>query len=204
VFGPNYAALIKNARNYDKTGKFPVYMIVQDQFYYENNKSRRWHTLLMDPMDHKVSFPKDYEWMEAKIDSVQKELRDAVAQSRLLQAQAREYGEEWLKNRIKVHVSVTQPADESFWSDGVLPILGLHDNYVRDHRKISFYDVTEEDPYKGGAIFTGMGIGEHYTGATWEDRGVLAKGPSLVALKKACRALLLRNGFKEDEIPHPL
>ena len=76
-----YAALIRNVRDYDETGKLPIFMIVQDQFYYENN-------------------------------------------------------------------------------------------YIRDHRKISFYDVTEEDPYKGGAIFTGMGIGEHYTGATWEDRGV--------------------------------
>ncbi|UCH85139.1 MAG: hypothetical protein JSW50_05470, partial [Candidatus Latescibacterota bacterium] len=192
-----FAALIKNVRDYDRTGRLPVYMIVQDQYYYENNKSRRWHKLLMDPMHHKIELPNDYEWMETTIDSVQNELRDAVAQSQLLQAQAREYGEEWLKNRIKVHVSITHPADASFWSRDVAPLIGVHDNYVRDHRKISFYDVTEEDPYKGGAIFTGMGIGEHYMGATWEDRGVLAKGPSLIKLKDACRALLLHNGVKE-------
>lgn len=199
-----YRAMIHRVREYDETGKLPVYMIIQDQYYYENNKSRRWHELLMDPMFHKIRLPRDYEWMEVMIDSVQAELRDAVASSHLLQAEAREYGEDWLKNRIKVHVSITHPADASFGSRYVLPIVGVHDNYIRDHRKISFYDITEDDPYKGAAIYTGMGIGEHYMGATWEDRGILARGPAVLGLKESCRELLLRNGFTEDEIPHVL
>ncbi len=199
-----FKAMTDRIRAYDDTGKFPVYLIVQDQFYYENNKSRRWHKLLMDPMGHKINLPKDFKWMEAAIDSAQTELRDAVANSQLLQAEAREYGDDWLENRIKVHVSITQPADMSFWSHTVLPVLGLHDNYVRDHRKISFYDVTEDDPFKGGAIYTGMGIGEHYMGASWEDRAILAKGPALLDLKGACVQLLQQNGFEDDEIPHVL
>lgn len=204
VIDSYYAAMTQRVRDYDDTGKFPVYMIVQDQFYYENNKARRWHELLMNPMEHKMDFPKAYKWMETMLDSAQAELRDAVANSQLLQAEAREYGDEWLKDRIKVHVSITQPADASYWSLYVLPVLGLHDCYIRDHRKISFYDITEEDPYKGGAIYTGMGIGEHYIGATWEDRGIMAKGPALLDLRESCVQLMLRNGFEEDEIPHVL
>jgi hypothetical protein len=199
-----FAAMTQRVRNYDDTGKFPVYMIVQDQFYYDNNKARRWHEILMNPMEAKLNVPKDYKWMETKLDSAQAELRDAVANSQLLQAEAREYGEEWLKNRIKVHVSITHPADASYWSQYVLPVLGLHDCYIRDHRKISFYDLTEEDPYKGGAIYTGMGIGEHYIGPSWEDRGILAKGPALIDLRESCVQLMMRNGFEEDEIPHVL
>mgnify|MGYP003471833463 CR=1 FL=1 len=45
--------------------------------------------------------------------------------------------------------------------------------FARDHRKIVFYDVSEDDPYRGMAMFTGMGIGEHYTGAHWEDRALM-------------------------------
>ena len=41
-----FGAMTDRVRAYDKTGKLPVYMIVQDQFYYENNKSRKnpWHS----------------------------------------------------------------------------------------------------------------------------------------------------------------
>ena len=50
---------------------------------------------------------------------------------------------------MKVHVNVTNPPDPSFWTEETFPFfMGLPDVIMRDHRKISFYDVTEEDPYK--------------------------------------------------------
>ena len=47
----------------------------------------------------------------------------------------------WLKNRIKVQVNITNPADPSFFSYHVMGILPIPDNIMRDHRKIAFYDV---------------------------------------------------------------
>jgi hypothetical protein len=75
---------------------------------------------------------------------------------------------------------------------------------MRDHRKIAFYDLTDQDPYKGMAIYSGMGIGEHYTGATWEDRAVLAQGPALLTLRDAARTVLLEQGLAPEKIPLPL
>jgi hypothetical protein len=82
--------------------------------------------------------------------------------------------------------------------------MGLTDGIMRDHRKIAFYDVTEEDPYKGMAIYTGMGVGEHYIGASWEDRAMMVQGPVLLSLKNSARQLLLNQGYDEDEIPWEL
>jgi hypothetical protein len=82
--------------------------------------------------------------------------------------------------------------------------LGTPDLIARDHRKISFYDISEEDPYRGVMMIGGMGIGEHYVGATWDDRGMLVIGPAALDLKYAARQLLLNQGFEESEIPYPL
>ena len=160
--------------------------------------------LLQNPLDHKLDLPRKFEYMEKDIAKVQEELREAVSNSRLLQTEAREYGRKWLENMIKVHVNITNPSDPSFWTDQILPLIGLPDNTMRDHRKISFYDITEDDPYKGMAIYTGMGVGEHYVGATWEDRAIMAQGPAVLSLKYSARQLLLNQGFEEDEIPYPL
>jgi len=35
---------------------------------------------------------------------------------------------------------------------------------MRDHRKIAFRDISEQNPFAGGAILTGMGVGQHYLG----------------------------------------
>jgi hypothetical protein len=75
---------------------------------------------------------------------------------------------------------------------------------MRDHRKVVFYDVSEEDPYRGMAMFTGMGIGEQYTGAQWEDRALMLQGPGALATKNAARFLFQTQGFKDSEIPYPL
>jgi len=198
--------LTRRVRDYDTTGKLPTYMIFLDQNFYEPNRGRIWMTLLEDPLHAKVSLPggDDAQEKEAAIAKAQEELRTAVAESRLLQKRARTHGKDWLRNRIKVHVNITNPVDWSFWSHRVLPVLGLPDVLMRDHRKISFYDVTETDPGSGEAIFTGMGVGDHYAGPTWEDRAILATGPSLVGLKDAAREMLLQQGFSSEEIPYPL
>jgi hypothetical protein len=75
---------------------------------------------------------------------------------------------------------------------------------MRDHRKISFYDVTERDPGKGEALYSGMGIGEQYVGPTWEDRAMLVRGPVLVSLKDEARRVLVQQGFNAHKIPLPL
>jgi hypothetical protein len=74
-----------------------------------------------------------------------------------------------------VHVHITNQPDPTFWSDQVLPLVGMPDNILRDHRKIVLWDITEEDPARGGMMFTGMGVGEHYGGALREDG---SPGPS--------------------------
>jgi hypothetical protein len=53
-------------------------------------------------------------------------------------------------------------------------------------------------------VYGGMGIGEHYSGPGWEDRGILLQGPAALSIKDAARELLLQQGFSEEEIPFPL
>jgi hypothetical protein len=196
--------LTKRVRDYDVTGKLPTYMIFMDQHYYEINKARRWISYLEDPMHYEFDFPEGYEWMADSLAVSQAALREAVAESRLLQAEASQYGEEWLRKRIKVHASITNPADPTYWASEPFPLVSWPDNVMRDHRKISFYDITEDDPYRGRAMYSGMGIGEHYMGPTWEDRAVLLQGPAALDMKNAARELLLNQGFKPEEIPVPL
>ena len=199
-----YEALTTRVRDYDETGKLPVFLIAFDQHYYELKKSRLWMNVLEEPLDTSFPFPDEYADWEATLDSAQAELRSAVAASTLLQERARQYGDDWLANRIKVHVSITNPSDPNFWTNQIFPLAGYPDNIMRDHRKIAFYDITEEDPYKGRAIYTGMGIGEHYVGPTWEDRAIMTRGPAILDLKYAARQLFLNQGFSEEEIPYPL
>ena len=97
------------------------------------------------------------------------------------------------------------PADVSYRTSrliGYLPI--APDNMVRDHRKIAFFDLTELDPAKGEALFGGVGVGEQYATATWEDRAVRLRGPAALTLKDAARRYLKANGFTDANIPPPL
>jgi hypothetical protein len=143
--------------------------------------------------------------MESAIRAAQDSLRAAVAGSAGLQAEASRRGKRWLKKVIRVQVNVTQPSDLTFRSSRIfVDALIVPDNVVRDHRKIAFRDVTERDPAKGMAMYTGVGIGEQYASATWEDQAILVQGPALLSLKVAARELLLSNGFRSDELPPPL
>lgn len=198
-------ALIERAGAYDQTGRIPQYLIFIDQMYYQANDCRLWLDLLQDPLHHEIQLPEGFEAWEDSIAALQTELRYAVANSRLMQSQALQYPDGWIENLVKVHVNVTNPADPSFWTNEIFPFfMGLPDVVMRDHRKLALYDVTERDPYKGMAIFTGMGVGEHYVGASWEDRSMMVQGPMLLTLKNAARTLLLNQGFDEQNIPWEL
>ena len=197
-------ALTARVRAYDSVRVLPIYMIFLDQHYYEANHGRLWLDFLEHPLDSLPKFDPKFASFRDRVRHAQLALRQAVNESRLLQAETAQYGAGWLRNQIKVHVNITNPADPSFWSRGLMPGIGIPDNVMRDHRKIVFYDVTEEDPYRGLAIYTGMGVGEHYIGPTWEDRAIMAQGPVLITLKEQARQVLLSGGLSPAEIPYPL
>jgi hypothetical protein len=196
-------AFTERVRAYDDTGKLPMYFVFLDQLYFEANKSSLWMALLEDPMHHKVDLPKKFAAWEAEISGLQGDLRNAVEGSLMLQVEKSQYGEKWLNNRIRVQVNITNPADFSFYSMKIIGKMPIPDNQMRDHRKIVFYDVSEDDPYRGMTMFTGMGIGEHYTGSTWEDRALMLQGPAALATKNAARELLKTQGFTDEQIPFP-
>jgi hypothetical protein len=197
-------ALIERVQAIDTRGTMPQYFLLLDQHYFEINKSRLWLRLLHDPLNYQLSLPGELSEWEENIRQAQERLRQAVDQSVLLQLATSQYGRPWLENQVKVHINITNPADTSFWSWHIAGILPIPDNMMRDHRKIAFYDVTEADPYKGLAMFTGMGIGEHYVGANWEDRAIMIQGPGALAVKDAARGLLKAQGFAPEEIPFSL
>jgi hypothetical protein len=137
----------------------------------------------------------------------QAELRAAAASSVRLQRDAAASGnvDRWLRSVVKVHVNIVEPYDFSFRSSRTIPgIPFTPDNIMRDHRKLVFYDVNEVDPYRGAMLIMGVGVGEHYASATWEDRGYRVRGPATLEARRAVREALLRNGFRDDQIPAPL
>ena len=195
--------LAERVEAYDSSGTLPLFFIFHDQHYYEGRKSRLLMTILEDPLQANghLGSPSD----AARLGHALDRLRDAVHHSRVLQAEAREYGDAWLHNRIKVHVNITNRVDASFWSGGLISsVFGYPDDVMRDHRKIAFRDVTENDPFAGVGILTGMGVGEHYIGPGWDDRSLVLQGPVLLQLRQAARELLASQGIAVADIPAPL
>ena len=199
-------ALTAAVKRYDGTGRLPAYMIMLDQFFYEPRDGRLWMSMLEDPLSASMNLPGDNATRVAHLRERQAELRAAVAASSRLQADARRNGGDgWLHDMVKVSVNVTHPADYSFRSISIVPPLPFTtDNIMRDHRKIVLYDVNEAEPYRGEMLLMGIGIGEHYASATWEDRGFRLRGPVTLEARAALRRLILENGFRESEIPLPL
>jgi hypothetical protein len=199
-------ALTEAVKRYDQTGRFPVYMILLDQFFSAARNGQLWTTMLEDPLNADMDLPGAELEREAHLRTRQAELRAAVARSSRLQADAaRNGGEGWLRRVVRVHGSVIYPSDFSFRSHRILPPLPMtSDNITRDHRKIVFYDLNEADPYRGAFLVMGVGVGEHYASATWEDRGYRVRGPAALEVREAARRLLRANGFKEQDIPEPL
>ncbi|HSP91847.1 MAG TPA: hypothetical protein VLN08_13115 [Vicinamibacterales bacterium] len=202
-------ALTARVREFDRTGRLPVYMIFVDLHYWEGNKGRIYTDLLQDPLGKTPSLPKqgvaENRAMQESLARAQQELRDAVAGSPRLQEEARRRGQQWLRDYVAVHVSVMNPADFSFRSNDLVGYMPFApDSLMRDHRKIAFCDLTEADPAKGEAYFAGVGVGEQYMTPTWEDRAVRLTGPAALPLKEAARQYLTINGFREDQIPPAL
>jgi hypothetical protein len=75
---------------------------------------------------------------------------------------------------------------------------------MRDHRKLVLYDVNEADPNRGAVFVMGIGIGEVYSSATWEDRGFRVSGPVALEARAALRRALRSNGYSASDIPAPL
>ncbi len=189
-------ALTQRVREFGRTGRLPVYMILVDLNYWEANRGRLYTDVLQDPLGARTRLG---------LDRAQQELREAVAGSERLQQEAARRGQGWLRKYVSVHLNVMNPADASYRTSrliGYLPI--APDNMVRDHRKIAFFDLTELDPAKGEALFGGVGVGEQYATATWEDRTVHLTGPAALTLKDAARRYLKANGFTDANIPYPL
>jgi hypothetical protein len=198
-------AMAKRVREYDTTGRIPAFFLFQTQFFYEGSGSRLYLSLLEDPLGCHLKLGEGQEKLEAEVRRAQEDLRRAVASSKRLQAEAREKGDGWLRKVIKVNVSVTFPADMSFRSSRVVDFLPFApDSITLDHRKLFFYDVTEDDPGRGQALFSGTGVGSEYGGPTWDDRGLMASGPAILQLKAQARRLLRSQGFSESEVPGPL
>lgn len=198
------AAMTARVRAYDSIGTFPVFMILLDEWFYQVNRGQLWMNLLEDPTNHRVRLPERYRRWEDTLAAAQDSLRAAIAASKLLQAQRGQYGERWLRNLVKVHVNVTNASDPTFTSWRLARGLPLPDNMMRDHRKLVFYDITEDDPYRGEAIYTGAGVGEHYASVSWEDRSLLVRGPAALGLKSAARNALMNQGIAASRIPYPL
>lgn len=195
-------ALTEAVKRYDSTGVMPLYMIMLDQYFYEPNDGRLWMTILEDPLNADMTVAEDSARI-AGLSQRQRELRDAVDRSQRLQAE-RQRGLD-PHHVVKVHVNITFPSDFSFRSKRIVPPIPFApDNLMRDHRKIVFYDANESDPYRGGMILMGVGIGEHYASPSWEDRGYRIRGPAVLEARRALRRTLGRLGFPPEKIPLPL
>jgi hypothetical protein len=203
-----YPALTAAVKRYDSTGVLPTYIILQDEFFYEPRDNRLWMNILEDPMNAPIRLRGDTTpAREERLRQRQRELLDAVAGSARLQRDAAASGDagNWLRRTVKVHVNIVEPYDYSFRSSHIVPgIPFTPDNIMREHRKLVFYDVNESDPYRGAMLIMGVGVGEHYASATWEDRGYRIRGPATLDARRAIREALRRNGFRDDQIPRPL
>ena len=202
-----FPALTAAVRRYDSTGVMPLYMILHDQYFYEISDGRLWLTILENPLHASMRIKGDDGTRERHLRERQSELLAAIASSRRLQQDAQASGnpERWLRETIKVHVNVGNQSDFSFRSGHIIPNIPLTpDNLMRDHRKLVIYDVNEADPYRGAVFVMGIGIGELYASATWEDRGFRLSGPATLEARAALRQALRSNGYSESDIPAPL
>ena len=201
-----FPALTEAVKRYDSTRVMPIYMILIDQFYYEARNGRLWMDILENPLHARIRLPGANAEREAHLRNRQTELREAVAKSwRLQQDATANGGAKWLPDVIRVNVNVLLPSDWSFRSHRIVPPFPfVPDNIMRDHRKLVFYDLSEEDPFRGSALVMGVGVGENYSSPTWEDRAYRVRGPAAMEMRDAARRTLIANGMRASSVPSVL
>jgi hypothetical protein len=183
-------ALTKAVREIDagKRRRLPQFMLFIDQNFYQLNGSRNIVTYMENlfTADAKI----DDGDVKKMVDAAQHELITTVMASKTFGGMK----EDELEKLFKVNVTVTNRWDPTFaW-----------DIDKRDHRKLTFRDVFEDDPSRGEGILTGTGVGHHYQPPTWEDRALGIRGPALISLKRTAEKLCRSQGYKEKEIPEYL
>jgi len=167
----------------------PQFMIFLDQFYYEKNKSKTVISFLeklYEPGKLKI----DDDSLKDQVKQAHYRLRKAIENSSTFSTKP----DSTLKKLFRVHINITNTFDPVYSEDAI----------ARDHRKLTFRDVFEDDPAMGVAIFTGMGVGSLYVGSCWDDRSLMVRGSELVHLKDETRLLFLSQGYDPDEIPYYL
>ena len=198
-------ALTRAVERYDSGGALPAFFIFLDEHYYEERRSRILMNVLEDPLGYRGDLPIGDQSYRERLARALRRLDAAVRRSHVLDVERREYGEAWVHCRIKVHVNITNRPDPSYLGgDLVGGFFGYSDDVMRDHRKITFRDVSEDDPFSGVAVLTGMGVGQQYMGPGWDDRALVLRGPILLDLKRAARDLLLSQGVRVADLPLPL
>jgi hypothetical protein len=197
-------ALLESVRALDETGRIPAYIILLDQHFYEERTGRLWMDLLERPLTHGTRLPSGFRDMEEEVAALQDSLRAAVAGSRRLRELEAARGRQAVEALVKVHVNITNPADHSFRTHRLLGVPLGSDNLLRDHRKLLIRDVTPLDPHAGEVILTGVGIGDHYATATWDDRSLRIRGPAALEARDEARRVLEENGVSPDRMPLPL
>jgi len=169
-----------------KRDDLPQFFLFLDEHYYRENRSAR----IISFLETLYKFPEievNDPALQAELDRQMADLARAAKDSPELNRR----GERYLRQFLKVQINITNQFQPTFKEDAI----------ARDHRKVAFRDAFEEDPSSGVGIFTGMGIGEHYFGPTWEDRGLVIRGPGLVELKHQARELFMSQGYKLEEVP---
>lgn len=164
----------------------PEFLILLDEHYYRGNGSEAVISFLENLGSAGAPALPDGE-LRSRVGKGVARLREAIASSSALRSR----GERYVRERVKVQVVITHPYDPTFVDDMIM----------RDHTKVAFRDVFEEDPASGEAFFTGLGIGEHYVGPHWEDRTLAVRGTETARIKDAARALLISQGLRPDELP---
>ncbi len=194
-------ALRDAVHDYDRAGSFPTYLIVLDQFFYEATDGRLWLTLLERPLNHKITLGSRFAAMEEALQSMQDSLRTAVRSSVRMQSQAAALGRDWITGVVKVHVNIVNPSDFTFRSRRILTMPVGADNWLRDHRKLILRDADETDPTSGELIISGVGVGDHYASATWDDRAIIIRGPAAAATLPYLRATFQRHRLAGGTMP---
>lgn len=172
-----------------KRSDLPQFFIFLDEFYYRGNGSEQVISFLEHLATTEAPHFSD-KALQARVRAGLTRLRETIAASSAMA----HLGTDYARRNVCVRVAITHPYDPTFVGDMLL----------RDHTKLAFRDVFEEDPSSGELLLTGLGVGEHYVGPTWEDRSLIIRGTETARIKTAARELLVSQGVRPDEIPFVL